>query len=173
VNPGKRAIEARAPGYHPATTEVTLVEGQNKEVVLTLERAPEGTPPPPPVPVPTPSQEPAPPPDSEDHFPIAATLGFGIGAAGIVVGAITGGLSLAKTSELDERCGEDQLCPAAEQETLDDAELLANISNVGFAVGAAGLLFGVIAVFTFDSPSQSARVEPLIGPGAMGLRGRF
>jgi hypothetical protein len=170
VNPGTRAIEARATGYKPAATKVTLAEGEKREVTLTLQRAP-GTA------IVTPPTPPTPEPKKDDEgggFPIAATLGFGLGAAGLVVGGVTGGLSLAKASDLDDMCNDEKVCPPEAQDTLDDAELLANVSNVAFGVAGAAIVFGVIALFTIDAPSKDeARIRQHVTATRDGILVRF
>lgn len=173
VDPGERRVQIEAPGMLPADRTVALAEGQSEEIVLRLTVDPDALPlDPSPGPEPAAPADPAPP--SPGGVPIFATIGFSIGAAGLVVGAVTGGLSLAKTASLDETCGGDAICPIEAQGAIDEAELFANVSNVGFAVAGAGVLFGVIALFTLDAdaPAESALV-PLVGPGSLGLRGRF
>ena len=163
VNPGARNIEVRAAGYKPAATTITLTEGEKREVTLKIVRDPnarEQTVLPPPQPPPDK------PPEQGGGFPIAATLGFGFAAAGIIVGSITGGLSLAKASDLEDVCT-DKICPPDQQDNLDQAELLANVSNVSFAVAGAGIIFGVIALFTIDAPKQEAL---LVTPHSVGVR---
>jgi hypothetical protein len=176
VDPGERRIEIAAPGRIPLEKTLTLGEGDAERVVLTLAIDPNAkTPPPSPVPAPTLPPLPQPPHEKGGSVPVFATIGFTLGAAGLVVGGVTGGLSLAKTADLDEACGGDTVCPLGTQAAIDEAELLANVSNVGFAVAGVGLIFGIVALFTLDADdgNETAAVTPLVGPGSLGLRGRF
>ncbi|MEM9696424.1 MAG: hypothetical protein AAGA56_28020, partial [Myxococcota bacterium] len=171
VDPGRHRIEVRSPGMVPSTGQVELDEGATQTLELRL--VPEaGAPPPPSSPVrPLP-----PPPAAAEPFPVATTIGFAVGGAGLIFGGVTGALSLARTSDLSAACP-DQACPPEQQDTIDDATLFANLSNVGFAVGGAGVLFGVIALFTIDMPAEAeiagVRIRPWVGSAGAGLRGGF
>jgi hypothetical protein len=110
--------------------------------------------------------------------PVAAWVGFGVGAAGLVLGAITGGLSLAAEGRLADSCGPDKICSPADEDSIDGGMLMANLSNVGFAVGGAGAVFGLIALFALKddkAPAEgaAARLLPLVGPTGLGLAGSF
>jgi hypothetical protein len=107
-----------------------------------------------------------------------AVVAFSIGGAGIAVGAITGVLFLGAMGDLEERCPEDR-CAPEDQEAIDEAGLLGNVSTIGFGVGAAGLVAGVILAVVRPgggdaSVSASATgIEPWIGATSGGVRGRF
>lgn len=105
---------------------------------------------------------------------IAPTVAFGVGGIGLVVGAITGIASLSAVGDLEAACP-DASCPAAEQGTIDDAETLANVSNVGFAVGAAGVAVGVVLlVLSWDDEAASAAARVIAPhPGGAAVRGQF
>jgi hypothetical protein len=69
-------------------------------------------------------------------------VGMGTAAAGLVVGAVAGGVAIGQRSELDRQC-------ATEGCTADDiaaAEVPAHVSTVGFALGGAGAAMGVVAL---------------------------
>jgi hypothetical protein len=178
VNPGEHTVSVTAVGYKSVSQTVTLGEGESKNMSLMLDKDPNAvvTPPSPDEP-----KRPAEPSDegtSDDGgggFPVWATVGFAVGAVGIGVGAATGILSLGKESDLADQCNDDKQCAPDAVSIQDDGILLANISNVGFIVGGLGIAFGVVALFTLDADDDSERayVQPIVGPGWVGVRGAF
>jgi hypothetical protein len=143
---------------------MTVGEGATVHVQLAFgpAAAPGETPPPPP---------PLPPQRSTSPLVIA---GFTVGGIGIVAGAITGGLSWSKTSQLSSICT-NKLCPAG---SLSTPTTLADVSDASFAVGVAGVGLGVVGLVLSrgsDPPPRATGValRPLIGPGTVGLAGRF
>lgn len=112
--------------------------------------------------------------ESGDSSWVAPTVAFGVGGAGLVVGAITGIASLSAVGDLEDACPAGT-CPPDQQGTIDDAETLANVSNVGFAVGAAGVTVGVVLlVLGGDDETASAAARVVAPhPGGAALRGRF
>src|SRR5262249_41048711 len=111
---------------------------------------------------------------SERHRSILVPIGFGVGAAGLVAGAITGVVSLSKTSSLKDQCP-NGACPAIADDARSSANTFANISNVSFAIGGVGALVGVIGLLMGTSsdgaPVKSARVvvAPSVGPSSAGV----
>ena len=182
--PNEHLVSATAPGYNDASVTVSAKEGEQKPVTLTLEKG--GRTALPAIPTATPSAKPPEVPLEPDKkgggVPLAAMVGFGIGAAGLITGAITGGVSLAQTSGLKKDCeaakGTLDACPASvadAQARHDKALALANASNVTLAIGGAGVIFGVIALFAFkpSEPKTGAFIAPLVGPTSLGLHGAF
>ncbi len=101
TDPGKHVIVAEAPGYYPATAEVTLAEGGHQNVSLALVADSSSTPPAAPAePPPAPSTQ-APPAaiDTGVAQPDRTTayVFLGIGAAGLVAGSVAGVLALGKS----------------------------------------------------------------------------
>jgi hypothetical protein len=94
------------------------------------------------------------------------------------VGAITGVMSLSQTSELKDKCPDNQ-CPADVADDHDRAKTLATVSDIGFAVGAIGIGVGVVALLTGSSsgstekPAAGFRVAPMISLGSVGVEGAF
>ncbi len=101
-------------------------------------------------------------------------VGLGVAGAGAIVGAITGGVSFARAKDLQKTCA-DNLCPPEQQGDIDQMILLANVSNVSFAVAGAGAIVGIIGLAITDwSPSAEAaslRVE--VTAGGARLLGTF
>lgn len=109
----------------------------------------------------------------------AGVVVAGAGLAGVVAGAVLGGLTLAKVGDVNSRglCvdGEPYRCTEEGLRLQNEANDLANGSNVGFAAGGAALIAGVIVFLTAPSPAPKAvgstgiRVAPAAGPGMAGL----
>lgn len=106
--------------------------------------------------------------------------GFGIGAAGLIAGGVAGGVAASQASALKDACGGGTRCNGAiTQDELDKAITLAHVSTAGFAVGGAGVALGVVGLFLsdFSAPpppaGDKASVEPFVGVGSAGVRGRF
>lgn len=160
VNPGHKTISATAPEHSEARQAVMVAEKEERVVKLTLTRL---------VAVPEPTTSPL------------VYVGFGIGGLGLIAGTITGVLSLTQAGDIKDRC-DGTTCPRSAQEDIDSAKVLANVSNVAFAVGGVGVGLGVLGLFMPGEaePAQAppgdaagVAVEPLLGPGWAGLSGRF
>jgi len=156
INPGKQQIRCEATGYEPNEQLVQLSEGQSGSVTCEMVEA-------------------------ATEIPALAWVGFGVGAAGLLVGTITGIVSLGKVSELDDVCPDKQ-CPPEHESLIDEMNTTANVSNVGFIVGGVGVAVGVVALIVGLSSDQAeplveadsaVNLQPFFGPGVAGLRGTF
>ncbi|MBW2458781.1 MAG: hypothetical protein JRI68_30055, partial [Deltaproteobacteria bacterium] len=187
MDPGRHSVEAVAPGKRKWAKVVDVVGNAQALVVeIPMLADDEAAVAPTPGPAPAPGPEtPKPPagdqgpdqPAEEGGIPMLAWVGFGVGGAGLVVGAVTGIMTLGKAGDIKEACGDDT-CPPDQEEDLDSATTLANVSNVGFAVAGVGAAVGLIALFTMGGdeepePAAEAWVRPLIGVGSLGIEGRF
>ncbi len=188
TDPGHHLIVATSDTGGHARKEVDLVERQTAEVSLVLEG---GTAPVHPVqPVPA-STEPAPISGSETPRPTPGRshtltyVGIGIAVAGVAVGAVTGLVSLSKTSSLQNECGAGKQCSTTQsQSDYDSASTMATVSTVAFigaGVGAGVAIVGLL-VGHRSTPPQTASattsttsfvVSPWLGWGAAGVRGQF
>jgi hypothetical protein len=114
--------------------------------------------------------------------------GFGLAGAGVVVGAITGFLSMSKTSSIKSSGGcAGTVCGPQEYQDISSAKSMATLSTVSFIVAGAGAALGVVGLLTGNSSSapsampekppaddtSTSRLEPWLGFGAAGLRGSF
>jgi hypothetical protein len=84
----------------------------------------------------------------------ARTAGFvalGVGAAWLTVGAVTGGIAMARGGDLGDRCPTAEGCAQTE---IDDARAFARASNVGFVAAAVGAAVGV-ALLVIDARTAS------------------
>ena len=173
LNPGHHVIAANA-GSSEGHVDVDVHERESKPVLVELA--------PPALSVVTPTSiEPSPKKDRTLTY-----AAFGVGAAGLVVGGITGLLSISKTSGLKDQCPNNK-CPAATydsqafQNDKSSAQTMGTISTVGFIVGGAGIAVGVVSLFLGGKASASttgkAALTPTLGPwvgvGSAGFRGSF
>lgn len=164
VDPGIRTVVAESPGAPSSEEFVTVAEGQTQEV--TLEVLPPPVEPAAPAPPPPPPAAPPPPPPAQptaERKPAASPwvfVGFGTATAGVLLGSIMGGLSLAKTSDVRDRYCTGTVCDPAAGPALDEANTFANVANVAFVVAALGVgvgVYGLLAGPPQTSPARSAR----------------
>lgn len=173
VNPGSLQVRVQAKGFLSQTKTVELREGAEDAVVFKLEPDPDAQtlsplkPPPPPAPPPV-----------EPHDPTAMYAAFGVSAAGLAVGAISGGLFLSKRSELIGVCDSNHYCQSSQTDTLKEYHTFGTISVVGFAVGVVGAGTGLTLWLLNRGGSAAAApqgfvVQPFVGLGTVGASGRF
>ena len=146
---------------HGATEKrtVTVVEGGTESVAIDL-----------PPPVIHALDGLRPPPQSRDLLK-PALLSLGAGAAGIGIGAILGGITLSKASEIKSHCAGD-VCPAAQRSAADSAGTTATISTVAFIVGGVFAATGG-ALLVLRSRSRAPSVGLALAPGALFAQGAF
>jgi hypothetical protein len=104
-------------------------------------------------------------------------VALGVGAAGVLAGGITGVMAMGKKSELDDSglCRDGKCAPAAHDD-VDSLDTLRTISTVSFVVGAIGVGTGVTLLVTGgggDERRPAAGAALRVGPGWLGLAGRF
>jgi hypothetical protein len=128
---------------------------------------------PPPDPV-APSPPSLPPDEGSSSISPLVWVGFGIGAFGLVLGSITGGISFAQAQDLQDTC-EDNVCPSSRQDEVDTMLALAHTSTASFVLAGVGVTLGVIGLFIGgdDGDEEAAGVELQLGPAAVSVSGRF
>jgi hypothetical protein len=157
VSVGHVVIEASAPGWHTTTREVTLASGETR-VDLTLDKvADEATKP---IVV-----TPIAPEHASPMRPAAIVVGA-VGIGGLALGAIFGGLAVAKRSELDTACP-DKSCDAAGASVRSDAWTFATVSTIGLASGGVLLAAGAVMFLLAPHASKHVAITPF------GVRGVF
>lgn len=157
VNPGSHTVSASAPGYSAAPQTLTLKEGDRQTLTLTFRATGE--------------QHHEEPKDELEISPLV-WVGVAFAGAGVIVGAITGGLSLSTASDVKSQC-QGTRCPVSVEEEGDRALVLAHVSTASFAVAGAGaILAGVGLVLTFTS-DDGADTALRIGPSFLGIRRSF
>lgn len=177
LDPGDHLLGASAPGKigWSKTVSVPKEKAEIEVTVPVLQDAVVVAPPPAPGASTHGPQTPAPAADTsgvDPHFLVYG--GFGVGAAGFIVGTIAGVATLSKASDLEKACNSGP-CPPEQQDTIDGANNLANLSNIGFVLGFAGAAVGVVGLTLWksDAPGETASVTAVVGPASAGLSGKF
>ncbi len=148
--PGTRTIEANAKGYQPARQKVEAKEGLAIDVTLTL----------------LPAEQPA------ERSMVPPGIAFGVGGAGLLVGAVTGAISLAKFGDVTKACSADRVCPDTLRAEADTGKALGHVATVGFVLAGVGAAAGVTLLFVPVTKSP-ARAGLVLGPGFVGMKGAF
>lgn len=170
VNPGEHRLVALAKGFKKIEQTFTATEGKEVTVTLAFEPEARGTT------VPEPK-------DGEPAGSGAqigggtwACLGVGLGFA--ILGAALGGYALKEGKRLQAEC-DDGVCTGANAEALDRATKTAHAATASLAVGGAVLATFVILLIVdltsddADTPTKESAVQPVVGPGWVGVAGRF
>jgi len=181
VNPGHHVIVVKTDAAS-GQQEFDVAEKDKKDLTVTLEAT--SAPPPPPTQTEAPPEPPPPPPpEPKKTMRTVMWIGFGVGGAGLVAGAITGFLTLSAKSSALNGC-RDNRCPPSTFSDLDTASTMSTISTIGFIVAGVGAGVGVTALLIGDKPAATpppaetppatgVRVTPWIGLGSAGVRGSF
>jgi hypothetical protein len=170
TDPGEHVIAASAAGYKSVEQRVKLSEKGSETVAIAMEVDP-NAPKEQPKPVEPLVVKDRPTPGERKHNYVPAILATGVGVAGVAFGGIFGAVALSTKSNLDNQCQSKQ-CPDSAKGTYDSARTQATLSTVGFIVGAIGLAAG-ITLFVFAPSSGDAEVRAAVGPGSVGLAGKF
>ena len=168
VNPGRHVVVATLDG-RVAKEEVELLEKEFKNVALIL---PASEPPQAPIPfvarvTPPNITSPAPAPSTDAPMkpqPRDQTLtyvGFGSAAVGIVVGSVTGILSISSTKAAEPGCNAGR-CPPPTHDDLSRAHTFATLSNVAFVVAAVGIAVGIVGLMQ-RPPRSPAPTRAVLG----------
>ncbi len=156
---------------------MTLTEGGHQDITLLLEKDPNAVAALPAATAPvTPAAVPPPEPAAAKNY-TPAYVAYGVGAAGLLVGTVTGVLAMSKASDCPNK-----VC--ATQSDLDSAKSMATVSTITFGIGIAGAAVGTILLFTANkneaSPAQAKAhtqpklsLHPFVGVGSLGLSGTF
>lgn len=189
VDPGQHVVKATADGFKPAEQSFTVAEAGNAEAKLKMVADGSGAAV---VAAPTQPAQQEPPKDQPPPSTHGggspnrtyALVAFGVGGAGLIVGAVTGFIAMGKHSDLEGKCP-DGKCPADAQGDVDSYKSMGTISTVGFIVGGIGVAAG--AVLWFTAPKEAAAkaanfatvktkgvtMTPYVGGTEAGITGRF
>jgi hypothetical protein len=168
VDPGAHRVEARREKGAPLVHDVTLAEGERRQLAIELEELA--------VPAPAPVRPPAPPPppplpEQTSRLGVPAIVSFAAGGAGLVLGAVTGGIALGKKSDLDEVCDAELGCPESSSSTLSAYRTHRTLSYVGFGVGIVGVAAGTY--FVLSAPAKPTTVAIGVSPLSVVVKGAF
>jgi hypothetical protein len=162
-NPGTHVARAFAPGFRSAAHSFGVNEGGAETIVLDL-------PPEPAARAPAGSQAATAGPASSWHT-TAGIVALGAGAAGLIVGGVTGGLALGRHASLSAECP-DGRCSTAHAGEVDTYRTLADVASVATIAGAAAAAAGVVLLLT-PPASRRPSVGVYTGPLAAGIAGKF
>lgn len=161
VDPGEHVVVVQVPGRTNAEQRVTLALRERRTLDVV-------------VPAPPASTKVEAPPVSTAR--LAATYGtLGLGAAGLLVGGITGGLAWRNASIADAECKQ-LVCNRVGAQAVVDGRAMATWSTIGFAVGGAGLVAGAVLFLTLPKTKKNTTALDVMFDGSSGLigvRGRF
>jgi hypothetical protein len=157
VNPGEHEFIARNGELEQAVT-LEIAEGETEDVTLRLEH--------PPVVVE----------ESDPTMTILTASAFGLAGVAVIVGSVTGILSIDGVADVGRRCTLGR-CPPETHADIDKAERLGTISTVGFivaGVAAAGGVVGLTLILVSDGePEGQPDVALHFGPGHLELKVGF
>lgn len=169
TDPGRSRFIATATGYERLELESEMLEGKTVRVLIQLKPAQAG-----------PTRrgiQPPPPPAKQEGFGPQAIAGFaigGVGAASLIVSAITGGIAFAEASSIDEQCTTEPGCSGPTYDDASDAHDRAQ----GLALGSTITMFAGIAfagtglILVLTEPSQKSErvvLAPAVGLGFAGV----
>lgn len=163
VDPGKHVVIVEAAGLPDRRYEVMIVEGKRQ----TLRVEPGVLPPP----VVIQAEDPA-----RKNKLTAGFIVGGLGVAGIVTGAITGGMALRDHSAAEKACPTHTGCGDEVMDLANRGQTLSTVSTVAFAVGVVGLGVGVPLVLMnrkSDDKAPSVAFQVSTNGARIGLSGAF
>lgn len=157
---GQRTLELRHKGYYEAKQVVTMERRNRRDVSVLLEHEPDL--------------------EAEKrtarNAKIGAGIAYGIGAVGLGLFAISGGLFLQNANRLETNCPAKR-CPSTESTTLQDVDTFGTWSTVGLVFAGVGISAGTTMLW-FTRPVDHKRpgapmVSASFGIGGATLSGRF
>jgi tetratricopeptide (TPR) repeat protein len=146
VDPGEHQVTVLRPGAEPSIEVVTIVEGADETVQLGAPSSPAGS-----------TDAGDSPSTSEGPSLVGPAVLLGVGGAGLLLGAVMGGLALDKRQKLDEACPDPTSCASENRALEDDGRTFGHVSTAGFVVGgaaAAGGIAWLIYVLSQDDPGE-------------------
>ncbi len=160
LDPGSHELRVAVDG-RGVTTKIVVVQGVKlRRVALRL---------PPPVVAPVPETD-------GGGIPMPSRVGFGIGAALALVGAITGTVAMVRGAELRDEC-EGSVCYRFQKDDYIATRAVAHASTVSLALAGASLATGVVGLFfapaTAAQPHAAAPAAALLVPTTAGIAWRF
>lgn len=116
--------------------------------------------------------------DSNEAKRTVAYVALASGAAGLVLGGVTGAMALSQRRQLDQSAScRDGRCLESQRGDAEKLETLRNVSTVSFIAGAALAAGGAVLHFTLGSSKArgtgQASYAVEVGPGALRFAGRF
>lgn len=175
VDPGNHKAEVKLAGFKTGVGQIDVKDGAAAKLTITLEKETAGGPvssttgptaggtaTSAPLDGPAP---PTPPAESGGGVHPLVWVGVSVTGAGLLAGAIGGGVSYASASSAKDLCGEDNFCPADAQSDIDTSKTTAWVSNIGFGVAGAGAVLLVVGLLLPSDSTVTASVSACGGPG--------
>jgi hypothetical protein len=174
LDPGEHSVEVVVPGGPTRQHKVALTEGRGERLDILLDAAGAPTEPADPAPARISDESSSTSPEADGSSRVPAVLAFGVGALGLGVGAVTGALTLSRASEITQTC-HDGHCPRDQAARGESAGTLATVSTVSFAIGAVGVVTGVVLLSLRTAPRSvaAAPLRVVVGPGSVAASGSF
>jgi hypothetical protein len=158
VDPGTHLVAVTRPGAPPASQSVTLGERQTRRVSLDLAAA-----------ALLPPSSPEMGTHSGNGRRTAGWVLVAVGATGLAVGAVAGGLALSKKGPLDSECTGAN-CGPAYYGDVDSYDTMRLVSGTGFIAGGVVLVVGAALVLTAPATARTtAWVAARPGGGTFAL----
>ncbi len=150
LDPGAHTLVFEPPSGVRVELSIVAVQTQKNRVIeVTLA-------PPSPLPGPTPPSPVPPGNDDEGSISPWAWVGFGVGGAALIAGAVTGALAIDRKNQLEDDC-HGTVCSTSFGAQFDEGARLAHASTGLFVVGGLGVAFGVAALLWLgDDPAPPA-----------------
>jgi hypothetical protein len=166
VDLGEHVFATQAPGGPVTEKRITIGRGERQTIQIDV-KEPATTPGPiqPPAPAPALATQapPAQPTPDVSRGPsgrrAAAFVTGGVGIAGLVMGAVTGGLAIAKKGVVNANCGipgDPTACDPTGKAAADSVTTLGVASTVGIVAGGALTLTGIVLLATEPKQSKPA-----------------
>jgi hypothetical protein len=182
IDPGAHVVRVTATGFKPGEMKFTTTEGGSIDEPLVLEQDLSAPPPTAAVPATTTGATAAAVSSGDtgttqpsNARKIAPFVAWGVGGAGLVLGAVTGIVALGKHSTLKDECTGGTCSSATAQDDLNSYHTMGTLSTVGFIIAGVGAAAGVVLFVTEpkSTPTTGLRVMPTIGLGSVGAQGTF
>lgn len=178
VDPGSHRVVGQR-GTEEVAQEVTLAVSESKTVTLRFRDTQ-------PAPAPTPLArdatriepgETAPTASSSSGRKVLAWSAIGVGAAGVLTGAITGAMAISKKSDLDDGDCVDRVCwNQTMGDDLSSYSTLKTVSSIGFIAGGVLAATGVVLLVTAPKTDATTAARPIwlrVGAGHVAAGGQF
>jgi hypothetical protein len=145
LNPGTHLVSVSQRGLPDTWQSVTLREGDRRTIAI-AEREPV----------------------SRSPSNVLMWSAFGLGAAGLATGVVTGALALDRKATLDRACN-GTTCPVEVQDDLTAYHRLRTVSFVGYVTGFIGTAGGIALLATRRKEPGSAKVQAFVSASPAGV----
>jgi hypothetical protein len=189
IDPGAHEIKATAAGCKASTTSFTVDDGKESTASLTLEKEattavatnPTTTSPTTTNPststtsTTTSTSTSATTTDGGSGLKIAGIVTLGVGGAGLILGAITGGIAISDHGDIANACPDPKNCPSSVQGKIDSYNTMGALSTVGFVAGGVLAVAGIVMWVLAPSAKKTEKAAAWItlSPVSWGVAGRF